>query len=1142
METDAAIDLLQEKLRKHRPTVLLLGQSYLGKPAAQNAFLKCVAEHFQIDLEAKDYGLDQLTSKLNKSDLSAELRFLHRKSESIPISESLHDISEFAWSNVFTSAIDEVWTRAFRKPWRSLRSVFTENTWPLEARDPNQLCSSILFGCVDKEDEDCRIPIDPFALDERRQIAVALLRRLPEITTPIGVVLIEGYDPTSDWMKPGDLYPVLNSLGPEQVFVFSADESARKDRYLSKLESDGKLLFVDSPVSTFLRNATEAGVIHFGDPVSKLPTGRQITIDGVPQAIPKECWRNLSGIATILDDNLVMPPTPLAGDIEYMNFRNFLADPVRPNDWSGFGRGYVFQRDFEGQLQAECERRLKQNRLQLNPLILHGESGTGKTIAMANIAYRIASECLHPVLFIDRAISNPDWKPIDRFLNWAEDCGASSCLLMWDGMRSDEQYMSLQRKLADRGRKVLVVGSTYYSNKPTGHFVEAPRELNIHEKEAFKCYLSRFVPDLEKGLEKANVRIDPAFLVALYRILPSARPKIAKGITGEMEYAGKDIVERIKAAETSETEFNSLAVAFESIPFFQRESSPSASSEADEDTGVESAVRELIALVMVPGKYGFKVPIELLLSALARDINSATIAALKTEVLVWSEQSGGDILVGPRHPLEAKMYIDTYYGVAPETEAEFIKRLILGLRRGGNSEGHVDFIVDLLKIVGPNSNIDRNRSYFKNCIMRLAEALTELRIEKSFLNPRLMLQEGNFLRESVRFNETTSSPEDRVRILKKAEDVLVLAKEHTNCPDALKSSINAELAACYGTMIHTLVDNEGDSSEVTGFYEHAREALREATRRNWANAHALVTLGWISRSVLESGTFTEVERGEIQAELLYQFDDAVPSTYDSIQLEYFLKEKMRVMETLGQARLAQTTFEELIQSGSKAGYFLKARSMFGDFPEKHLTDEDLAGMRKAEAYLQTNWKEIENDERCLGLYLNLWWFVRAREPRFAREKQVLPFKDKEWARLEMVSSRLKSLKEPDPPAWLRVVVALSKFHCDNVQDSVREFREISNDPNVQVGGRRLIKYFIASRDGQPCVYDGVVRHRIEEARMGEIWVNQLRQAIPIIPRDFDRSKLDRNESVSDFHVAFSFTGPIAQPAYFLRGKLPAHGR
>jgi hypothetical protein len=62
----------------------------------------------------------------------------------------------------------------------------------------NLLCSTFLFGCVDKEDADSRIPTDSFKLDEKSQHAVALLRRLPEIVTPLGVVLIEGYEPGAD--------------------------------------------------------------------------------------------------------------------------------------------------------------------------------------------------------------------------------------------------------------------------------------------------------------------------------------------------------------------------------------------------------------------------------------------------------------------------------------------------------------------------------------------------------------------------------------------------------------------------------------------------------------------------------------------------------------------------------------------------------------------------------------------------------------------------------------------------------------------------------------------------------------------------------------------------------------------------------
>jgi hypothetical protein len=1137
MAHDDPSDYLLGTLAKRRPTILLLGQSYLDTSIAENGFLKSVADYFKLDASKNSPLLDQLCEALETGDLSGNLRYLHRRSEVTPITEALENLSEFAWSSVFTSVIDEVWVRAFKKPWRSLNSIFTEAAWPLEARDPNNLCSTFLFGCVDKEDEDCRIPVGPFRFEERLQSAVTLLRRLPEVTTPWGVVLIDGYNPKSDWLKPKDLYPVLNALGSGQAFIFSSDSAIQSDKYLSKLADDGKLLLLDQRLSDFLLLAADRGVISFGDPANKLPGGRQITIDSVPHIIPKDLWQNLTGIATVLDDNVLIPPSSLSAEQSYIDYRSFLAEPVKPNNWIGFARGYVFERDFEVLLRLECEKRLRNNRLHLNPIILHGESGTGKTVAMADVAYKIASECVYPTLFIDRSVSAPDWRPIDRFLNWAEDRGASACLILWDGMRVDDSYVSLQRRLADRGRKVVVVGSTYLSQKPSANHIEAPRELNSNEHSKFKCYLGEHTPEFAQALNDAHISIDPTFLVALYRILPSTRPRLAIGISGELEWAGKEIFDRIKHAEAQTTSFNSLQIAFQQIPFFHG-TVDKANDDATSNGGnsLKEEVRELIALVMVPGKYGFKVPIELLLSSLGRNINTAAITALQTGVLTWFEMQNGDVFVGPRHSLEAKMYLDLQYGGTAETEADYICKLIHGLKRGVSGEGQIDFIVDLLKHVGPNSPIVRNKTHFQRCILTFANALTGLRKDKSVISPRLMLQEATFYREAVKSTEAVRAPKERRGMLETAVEVLSSAKDRADCPEALKSSISAELAACYGSMIRTFEDDVVGQKEVMTLYSRARDALREAVRRNWANAHAVVTLGWISRNMLDSSALDEAARNEIQAELLFRFDDAIPTSFDSVQLDYFLTEKMRVFETIGKQDLADETFQTLKDVGSKAGYFLRARAYFDDFPDSDPSAETLEGMKRAESFLRESWAEVFSDERCLGLYLNVWWFIKTHQPRFVKERQILPFSDEDWLKLAEIASGLKALKEPDPPAWIKFLAALALFHCGDVGNSLREFRGMSSDINLQVGGNRLKKYYVASQDGVPLTYDGTVRGRVEENRFGEIWVNRLRHAIPIVPRDFDKHDLRQGETVADFHIAFSYAGPIAQPNHFLRSR------
>ncbi len=340
-------DSLLKQLARRRPTILLLGQSYLNATGRGDGFIKSIATHFKFDPTKSEPLLDQLNEFLGHGDLSGNLRYLHQRSETTPISQDLDTISNFAWSSVFTSTIDEVWVRAFKKPWRSLNTVFTEDAWPLEARDHNHLCSTFLFGCVDKEDHDSRIPAGSFELDERAQIAVSLLRRLPEVTTPLGVILVEGYDPKMDWLRAKELYPVFNSLAENQVFMFSASQEIRSNKYLAKLHEDEKLMFLDLSLASFLRRAVDEDVISFGDPAVKLSVGRQITINSTPHVIPKDLWLNLSGIVSILDDNVLVPPSSASSDQEYAAYRNFLADPVKSNDWLGFAKGYAFQRDFQ---------------------------------------------------------------------------------------------------------------------------------------------------------------------------------------------------------------------------------------------------------------------------------------------------------------------------------------------------------------------------------------------------------------------------------------------------------------------------------------------------------------------------------------------------------------------------------------------------------------------------------------------------------------------------------------------------------------------------------------------------------------------------------------------------------------------------
>src|SRR5207244_10827335 len=118
----------------------------------------------------------------------------------------------------------------------------------------------------------------------------------------------------------------------------------------------------------------------------------------------------------------------------------------------------------------------------------------------------------------------------------------------------------------------------------------------------------------------------------------------------------------------------------------------------------------------------------------------------RVDVFRWFEDSMGNIDVGPRNPLEAKLLVQARMGGAT-TEVAFVRRLLLEAQPSefGPREGRdVRFTVDLLHAVGPQGS---DSSYFAPHFKELSSTLSELRRERGVENPRLMLQEANLLRE-----------------------------------------------------------------------------------------------------------------------------------------------------------------------------------------------------------------------------------------------------------------------------------------------------------------------------------------------------------------------------------------------------------
>ena len=208
---------------------------------------------------------------------------------------------------------------------------------------------------------------------------------------------------------------------------------------------------------------------------------RRVTLNNRSIPIPRDLWNKVSNSATVLDDQVLAPPAPISNDAVSWEFRRFLFEcGIRPL-WSGYSRRFAFPREFEEVLTAKVEKQLEQEATTDQPIVVHGQTGTGKTVALGSLAYNVAKSRNFPVIFVERRTQRPIDSDIDEYCRWMEEHGADATLIVWDGMVQPSDYNDLQGYLASRGRKAVLVGSSYKLDISNDHLVEVPDRLSAQE-------------------------------------------------------------------------------------------------------------------------------------------------------------------------------------------------------------------------------------------------------------------------------------------------------------------------------------------------------------------------------------------------------------------------------------------------------------------------------------------------------------------------------------------------------------------------------------------------------------------------------------------------------------------------------------
>lgn len=399
-------------------------------------------------------------------------------------------VLNYSWNSIVTTNCDLQLSVALDNGKRTIQEVSNKNDMQANLMDRKNLHVIRLF----KEDVVIN-DIDELDAEDIADNAVAMLSRVSEIIQRNGVILIEDFD--DPLLSHKQIRKALVGLyeNQKQVYIFNCKN---KDQYLTSLEKKGIAVLIEQSINDFFSD-------YFEDDydIDKQDNNQNALIyieagkKAVPTRIETKYLIETDSFATLLNIDLlnsVKIPTNMLKDYFYM----FLKNSVREPQWYGYSYGFNLHRSYEDRLYRKVKKGLESvGKPNSRPLLVVGQTGTGKSISLAAVAYKIFNEKTYPVIYMNDPDINfylsaeykqkgvykkgsPAFSALDALLERLENLGAKATLIVWDTSSYStgrEKCYRLYQALLARGRKVYLVSSAYEMNE-NANSIDADDEYN----------------------------------------------------------------------------------------------------------------------------------------------------------------------------------------------------------------------------------------------------------------------------------------------------------------------------------------------------------------------------------------------------------------------------------------------------------------------------------------------------------------------------------------------------------------------------------------------------------------------------------------------------------------------------------------
>ena len=1154
------LEVITEALQDKRPLVLFAGQSL---DSANDAILGALLDRFGCtDCRSGWYAT------LKRGISAADMEWLSERFDRSVPSDAVAPIFDVAWSAVFTSSIDPRFARRFETRGRQPESVISRDTYARVPRSRSRPPIYYLLGKSDETVDYARAPGTRSDLQRRLGLhATELLNRIAETATVRGLVVIAGYVPGKDWMPPDSLLaPLASQAGPTVLWF---DSPGTPDSvFADEMIHDGSLIATTETLTSAIGQLELRGVLDVAGSASPDEPGMVSIEGGSVLDITPALRLRVEASAAIVDDGWTEEPEPLderESDDAFRRFHGTLGNFRLLVD--GVSRGFAIIREFEQLLWKTVINKLK--RLgqpdSEDVVILHGQSGTGKSIALARLTRKIRLELRLPVVIATHRI--PTNADIEAFCLESEHLDAAATVVVCDSNQAPQRYDDLASALRSRGRRLLIVGTCYRLETHIGkldRFIVAPNRVSQSELSAFEKLSTEFCHDLLLR-DNSTDRSAGAIFAMLYRRLPASRGRLAAGVSSEARVTESLLRKRAQSVPRRVPELSALAQQLIELGFVSAESQLFEDDEKLAAIGLDAAGR-LIDYVMVAGRLNSPVPVNLVFRLLSQtgalDLNQIVHLFADLDLFRWKQdEEGSDFLIAPRLQLEAELICQRR--LTSDLEIERLIDLIRNARTGVDQRIERSFLLNLLFM------IDRNgprRDGYRSGYLRFADALKELREQYRVSDPELVLRECVFRRRAVFQSQGESDSEktedERLAILDEARDTVERTLLQIDDRDVwvsrkTKQSLVTERSAIYGYLAVQHAQST-DRESFWSYYLAAKTASERAIGIG-RSFHPIEIALWTASDVLKfkGVELSNAQRVEVLANLYATIDGAddvfrvkhrkdrkpVESPVEHSQEESdpedeifaanqrarYLERRSRVAYAIGDEGLNDETLRKLEGVAPAAATFLVARRLAEQvYTSDPPLDHKIRGIAaRAADYISSRVDAgIELDDRCRRLLLRLRWAQATGDRLMFNQRGRTPVDGGLLFNLQGIVSTLNEHGGADARNRERFIEAVLSWLLKETSHAIELWRSLAHDTEYEDPSRVVRWLVVTDEQGSPCQFRGRV-----EKKSDNDWVRVegIDRPIRLLSHDFRNDELDRGRELRGFGIAFNYIGPIADP-------------